>query len=281
MEWSDKGQDNLLQAKRLHTTAIDHYRHHDLPRATHNMTEALRLRRAVLPESHPQVVASEEFLINLYHQQGLHAPQATHLRRLLAMKKKRFGRFHVETEQTMTQLADLLQTLGEKEEAEQLAAEVWRMRAMPSTQRQASDFDDALGNLGNTNVRRTDPKRLIDHFFGGGGEPKIRSSPFADDATWFKNLKERLALQKQTEQMFHSSQNESRPTTADDSAPATLPSPSPAEVSSPTAAEHSAGASGRDNPSDTRDVGSFDAPAIGASQVSAAAVPQNDEPVES
>ena len=202
MEWSDRGQDNLTHAKRLHTTAIDFYRRNDLQKATLNLTEALRLRVVALPQSHPQIVATEEFLINLYHQQGLHILELQHLRHLLQLKKLRFGHFHVETELTTTQLSDLLASMGEKVESDELAGEVWRMRAMPTAQRQALDFEEVLTNLATTNVRRADSKKLIDHFFGAAAEPKMRASPFADDATWFKNLTERLQMQKENEAMF-------------------------------------------------------------------------------
>ncbi len=208
MEWSDRGQDNLTQAKRLHTAAIDFYRRQDILKATQNITEALRLRRAVLPESHPQIVATEEFLINLFHQQGLFDQELAHLRRLYHLKKLRFGRLHVETEQTMLQLADLLAQLGDKAESDDLFSEVWRMRAMPSTQRQSRDFDDVLNNLSSTNVRRVDHKKLVDHYFGAGAEPKFRQSPFADDENWLKHLTERLTVQKQTEAMFLAKQRD-------------------------------------------------------------------------
>ncbi len=232
MEWSDRGQDNLTHAKRLHSTAIDNYRRNDLLKATHNLTEALRLRRAALPQSHPQIIATEEFLINLYHQQGLHMLELQHLRQLLTLKKARFGRFHVETEQTTTALSDLLASLGEKAESDDLAGEVWRMRAMPSTQRQALDFEEVLTNLASSNVRRADSKKLVDHFFGAGAEPKMRSSPFADDENWLKNLTERLQVQKQTELMFKQTElDEAKAKRDDPQASASATDDGPAEPS--------------------------------------------------
>ena len=204
MEWSDRGQENLAQAKRLHTGAIDYYRKHDLIRATKNIEEALRLRKVALPESHPQIIATQEFLINLYGQQGKTDYQLAHLRHLVELKKLRFGRYHAETEQTMVQLADALSAQGKKTESDEISHEVWKMRAMPSTMRQNLDFEDVLNNLGNSNVRRVDHKKLVDHFFGLGAEPKVRHSPFADDDSWMRHLKERLELQRRTSAMFAS-----------------------------------------------------------------------------
>lgn len=189
MEWTIKGQELLQGARRFHHSAIDLFRRQEPTRAIHFLKEALRCRRQVLSDSHPQVIATLEFLLHIISQSRTAEEQIPYLLMLLEGKKQRFGRCHLETEQTMSDLASVYEKLGRKTDAEALNTDIWNIRCMSSLQRQSVDFDDAFSKLlpqrGAQQAKKTlapveDPADLF--------RPTARTSTFVDNNEWLDRI---------------------------------------------------------------------------------------------
>ncbi|CUF36694.1 Hypothetical protein, putative [Bodo saltans] len=190
MEWTTKGQELLQAARRFHHSSIDFFRRQEPARAIKFLNEALRCRRQVLPDSHPQVIATLEFLLHIMSQSRTIEEQIPYLEMLLEGKKQRFGRCHLETEQTMSQLASVFERLGRKTDAEALNTDIWSIRCMSSSQRQAVDFDDAFSKLIPQQQRTTQQAKTLvpiedpaDQF-----RPVTRTSAFVESNEWLERI---------------------------------------------------------------------------------------------
>jgi hypothetical protein len=190
MEWTTKGQELLQAARRFHHSSIDFFRRQEPAKAIHFLREALRCRRQVLPDSHPQVIATLEFLLHILSQSRTAEEQIPYLELLLDGKKQRFGRCHLETEQTMSQLASLFERLGRKTDAEAINTEIWNIRCMSSSQRQATDFDDAFSKLLPPQRAAQQAKKTLapvedpaDQF-----KPVLRTSAFVESNEWLDRI---------------------------------------------------------------------------------------------
>lgn len=189
MEWSSKGQESLAKAKILHHSALDLFRRSEFDKCIQFLEESLRLRQNALPDAHPQIIATLEFLIHVLSLRRGIEDRLPYLERMLEAKKARFGKFHVETEQAMAQVAEGYERLGLKREAEEINRRIWGIRCMTPAQRQAADFDETFALIPPAPQRTkvptlaATPQSLQDMF-----KPNFRSSKFVDSNEWMERL---------------------------------------------------------------------------------------------
>lgn len=187
MEWSAKGQEYLQNARRLHHMALDYFRRREHGKAIDNLLDALKLRQYALPPSHPQVIATLEFLLHVMSHVRPVTEQLPFMQQQLEAKRQRFGNCHLETEQAMSLLASAYEQLGRKTEAEALNTEIWRIRAMSNAQRQAVDFDESFSSLQLRQRKKAPSLNMIneeDMF-----KPIVRTSKFVENDEWMNRLK--------------------------------------------------------------------------------------------
>lgn len=147
MEWTQQGQAILETAKKAHTDALQEMGSLDYARAFAKLREALLLRRQVLPRDHPLVMATLDAIASMHNLAGDMAGQRSALLELRTLQLQHYGFLHPEVEQTTQRLHDVLCALGEMDDANILAGEVWRARTTTPAERTNADLDRLLERL--------------------------------------------------------------------------------------------------------------------------------------
>lgn len=152
-EWTTRGQTLLSSAKKIHTDAIAAYAAKEFQRALLLLHEALKFRRSCLPESHPLIIATIDFMAHVAETAGEKDRALNLVRDLLRLTKQRFGPYHTETEHVLLRLARLLTEKGETKDVPSIEQEVWFMRTLSLSERSSANFEAALSNLDNGSPR--------------------------------------------------------------------------------------------------------------------------------
>ena len=125
--------------------------------AEHSFERALRLRRELRGEMHPEVAESLERLAFLRHLQYELDEAETLSRRTLEMRRSLYGERHREVAVSLHNLAEVLATQGRTAEAEPLFAEALTMRRELLGDRHA-EVAESLAELGLMRTNSGDPE---------------------------------------------------------------------------------------------------------------------------
>ena len=139
------GQGRLATARQLHNDALTFMARKRFDKALANLTEALRLRRAVLLPSDEMIIATMELLAHVHQLVGNRKEALDLQREIVTQKQARLGAHHPDVAESTAKLADLQAALGYVQDAARSNEQVWHNRTVTRAEAFLADFEQLMG----------------------------------------------------------------------------------------------------------------------------------------